>query len=85
VAFVGLLVGPARRSSTRIQLTACVAAMLWPKRAMQSAWSMSASVAGCPSQPNVSFSASAAVAVHRRVLPSTWLVPIPARQIVTSV
>ena len=34
--------------------------------------------AGLPSQPKVSLSASAAVAVHSRVLPSTWLVPIAA-------
>ena len=41
--------------------------------------------AGWPSQPNVSFSASPAVAVQSRVLPSMWFVPIPPRAISASV
>ena len=32
---------------------------------------------GAPSVPNDSISAIAAVAVHSRVLPSTWAVPMP--------
>ncbi len=69
----------------RIQVTDWVSAMLLPKSAMTSAWSMSAYVPGCPSQPNVDFRAAAAVAVHSRVLPSTWLVPIPAWAMIPSV
>ncbi len=45
-------------------------AMLCPNRAIASAWSMSSYEPGWPSLPKDSFSASAAVAVHRRVLPS---------------
>ena len=46
-----------------------------------SQYSMSWTPLGCPSQPNVSFSDCPAVAVHRRVLPSRWFVPIPPRAI----
>jgi hypothetical protein len=41
--------------------------------------------AGCPSAPSVSFSAAAAVAVHSRVLPSRWFVPMPAFAMTASV
>jgi hypothetical protein len=41
--------------------------------------------AGCPSEPKLSFSAAAAVAVHSRVLPSMCGVPSPALPITASV
>jgi len=62
--------GPARRSSTRIHITVSVAATLCPTSRRQSVTSMSAKVPGWPSQPKVSLSAAAAVAVQSRVLPS---------------
>lgn len=34
--------GPVSRSRMRIQVTACVSAMLWPKSRMVSAWFISA-------------------------------------------
>lgn len=77
--------GPASRSSTRIHSTLCVSAMLWPNNAITLAWSMSVYVPGWPSHPNDSFSDAAAVAVHSRVLPSRWLVPIPPCAMAASV
>jgi hypothetical protein len=54
--------------------------MLIPTWRRVSQWSTSANDAGWPSQPKLSFSEAAAVAVQRRVLPSRWLVPMPPRQ-----
>jgi hypothetical protein len=54
----------------RIHNTGWVSATLWPNSAMTSAESTSVYEAGWPSLPNVSFNASPAVAVQRRVLPS---------------
>ncbi len=77
--------GPARRSRTRLHNTVWVSAMLWPYSAMTSAWSMSVYEPGWPSQANDSLSEAAAVAVHSRVLPSMWLVPIPPWPMTASV
>ena len=55
-----------------------------PRRQV-SAWSTSAYEPGWPSDPNDALSAAAAVAVQSRVLPSTWLVPMPACAITPSV
>jgi hypothetical protein len=51
---------------------------------MASQWSMSAYVPGWPSAPKLSFRADAAVAVHRRVLPSMCGVPMPAFPMIAS-
>ena len=76
---------PARRSSIRAHSTVWVSATLWPHRAIASQWSTSVYEPGCPSVPNDTFNAVAAVAVHSRVLPSMCGVPIPALPITPSV
>ncbi len=69
--------GPSSRSSIRIHSTVWVSAMLWPYRNDRVAvHRCRCRSPGWPSQPKVSFSAAAAVAVHSRVLPSMWGVPI---------
>lgn len=40
---------------------------------------------GWPSEPKLSWNATDAVAVHRRVLPSMWGVPMPALPMTASV